>query len=76
MEKKKKLTLTISSNRQYKTDNYLERQKKTSVVIEKRVARKRGDKKFYDRNQTLGRSGQEFSNKKICDRAIVLPQKK
>jgi len=44
--KKKKLTLTVSSKKPYKVSQYTQRKGKTSVVIEKKPSRKWGGKKF------------------------------
>ena len=64
MEKQKKRTLTISSKKTHGIENYSEKQHKTSVVIEKRIEKKRPDKKFYSRNQNFSRPEQKFTGKK------------
>ena len=59
MEKKKikkKLTLSISGKKSHNTPNYSQSRGKTSVVIEKKVGRKWGEKKFQPRDNTFNRS--------------------
>ena len=56
MENKKKnkkiLTLTVSTKKPFSTPNYMHSRQKTSVVIEKKVSRKRGQSKFYGHSDT------------------------
>ena len=44
--KKKKLTLSVSSQTSYKAPHYTHTKNKTSVVIEKKVPRRGFEKKF------------------------------
>ena len=48
--KKKKITLTVSSKKPYNVPHYTQSSQKKSVVIEKKVSRKRNEKRFYDQN--------------------------
>ena len=48
-KKKKKLTLTVSSNKPINVSNYSVNKQKTSVIIEKRVSRKRNERRFYNK---------------------------
>ena len=54
-KKKKKLTLTVSSKPQ-NISHYSVGRKKTSVVIEKKTSRTRGDRRFYNRNDEANKS--------------------
>ena len=57
--KKKKLTLTISSKRPYNVPNYTQGGQKKSVVIEKKISRKRNERRFFEPNKSAPR----FSDK-------------
>ena len=46
--KKKKLTLTISSTKPYNVPNYTQGSQKKSVVIEKKISRKRNERRFFE----------------------------
>ena len=48
--KKKKLTLSVSSNKPHNVPNYTQSSGKTSVVIEKKPQRRWGEKKFQKRD--------------------------
>ena len=52
-KKKKKLTLTISSNKPHSVPHYTYGKQKKSVVIEKKHSRKRNERKFYGRSSNL-----------------------
>ena len=52
-KKKKKLTLTISSNKPHSVPHYTYGKQKKSVVIEKRHSRKGNERKFYGRSSNL-----------------------
>ena len=52
-KKKKKLTLTISSNKLHSVPHYSYGKQKKSVVIEKRHSRKGNERKFYGRSSNL-----------------------
>ena len=59
MEKKKikkKLTISISSKKTHNVSHYAQNRQKTSVVIEKKAARKWGEKKFQPQNNDLNKS--------------------
>ena len=45
--KKKKLTLTVSTKKPYNIPHYKTFSQKKSVVIEKKISRKKNEKKFY-----------------------------
>ena len=55
-KKKKKLTLTASPKKPVNVPLYIQDRKKTSVIIEKRVPKNRGEKKFYNRNDNFKKS--------------------
>ena len=77
MEKKKKLTLTISSKKPYNVPHYTQSRQKTSVVIEKKTPRKWGEKKFQPQTSNLNKpkfSHDTFS-KKFPISAIEGPKK-
>jgi len=57
--KKKKLTLTISSTKPYNVPNYTQGGQKKSVVIEKKISRKRNERRFFEPNKSAPR----FSDK-------------
>tara|TARA_B100001123_G_scaffold186788_1_gene213648 strand:+ start:970 stop:3228 length:2259 start_codon:yes stop_codon:yes gene_type:complete len=66
--KKKKLTLTVSTKKSQHVPQYTLGKQKTSVVIEKKISRKRNERRFYDQNINKPKSG--FINKsksKISD---------
>ena len=79
MEKKikKKLTLSISSKKPFNVPQYTHSKQKKSVVIEKKISRRSGDKRFYNRDNysnkpspkftdnTKTRTNDNFSSKKI-----------
>ena len=52
-KKKKKLTLTIYSNKPHIVPHYTYGKQKKSVVIEKKHSRKRNERKFYGRSSNL-----------------------
>ena len=53
--KKKKLTLSVSSNKPHKVPNYTQSKGKTSVVIEKKASRRWGEKKFQPRDNNFNK---------------------
>ena len=53
INKKKKLTLTISTKKPHSVPNYKYGKQKKSVVIEKRHSRKGNERKFYGRSRNL-----------------------
>jgi len=55
---KKKITLTVSSNKPIKVSNYLPSRQTKSVIIEKKPPRRWGDKKFQSK-------GSNFNNNKL-----------
>ena len=63
MEKKKKLTLTISPDKTYNAKNYLG-SKKTSIVVEKKISRKVNDRRVFDKGTTSARGKPDFLDKK------------
>ena len=68
--KKKKLTLTISSNKSYNIPHYRLSRQKTSVVIEKKISRKKNERRLLDQDNKVSKSTSEFTNKtksKITD---------
>ena len=62
-KKKKKLTLTVSSNKPFNVPQYTRSSQKKSVVIEKRHSRKKFEKKYSGKNFNEGVSKPNFSNK-------------
>ena len=52
-KKKKKLTLSVSSKTSRNVPNYVKSRQKTSVLIEKKAARRWGEKKFQSRDNNL-----------------------
>jgi len=60
---KKKLTLTISSNKTLSTPSYTPSSNKKSVVIEKKISRTRGTRKFYGRNDKPSKPTSGFQDK-------------
>ena len=55
INKKKKLTLTISSKKPHSVPHYTYGKQKKSVVIEKRHSRKGNERRFYGRSSNLGK---------------------
>ena len=71
VEKKKKLTLSVSSKPSHSISNYGHSKGKTSVVIEKKSPAKRwGEKKFQtkDNNFSKSRPSSNFASKKLSNR--------
>ena len=69
--KKKKLTLSVSSKKTHNAPHYVQRGRKTTVVIEKKRVNKWGEKKFQPRNNNLQKpkpSGNFFARKPQINR--------
>ena len=69
--KKKKLTLSVSSNKPYNISNYVQSSGRTSVVIEKKPSRKWDEKKFQPRDNNLNKpksTGNIVSKKPLINR--------
>ena len=67
---KKKSTLTISSNKAYNIPHYRLGKQKTSIVIEKKISRKKNERRFHDQDRSVSKSTPGFINKtksKIAD---------
>jgi len=60
---KKKLTLTISSKKNLSTPSYTPSSNKKSVVIEKKISRTRGARRFYGRNDSVNKPMPSFQDK-------------
>ena len=60
---KKKLTLTISNKKTFSTPSYTPSSNKKSVVIEKKISRTRGARKFYGRNDKVNKPASGFQDK-------------
>ena len=60
---KKKLTLTISNKKTFSTPSYTPSSNKKSVVIEKKISRTRGARKFYGRNDKANKPTSGFQDK-------------
>ena len=65
--KKKKLTLSVSSNKSHNVKHYAPNKSKTSVVIEKKPPRRWGEKKYQARDSNLNK------NKSIGDLSSKKP---
>ena len=61
--KKKKLTLTVSSNKPYNIPHYRSSKQKTSVVIEKKISRKKNERRCHDQDKSVSKSAPGFINK-------------
>ena len=59
--KKKKLTLTVSSKKPHNIPFYKLDKQKTSVVIEKKVSRKRNERRFFDHGKNINKSKPSFA---------------
>ena len=64
---KKKLTLTISSKKNFSTPSYTPSSNKKSVIIEKKISRTMGARKFYGRNDKANKPTSGFQNKTKSD---------
>ena len=60
---KKKLTLTISNKKNFSTPSYTPSSNKKSVIIEKKISRTMGARKFYGRNDKANKPTLGFQNK-------------
>ena len=74
-KKKKKLTLTISSNKPHSVPHYTYGKQKKSVVIEKRHSRKGNERKFYGRSSNLRKpeSADRVESKSSGDSTLKKP---
>ena len=72
-KKKKKLTLTVSSNKPINVSNYSVNKQKTSVIIEKRVSRKRNERRFYNRDNTSKVGSPPFNKAKTKNTSNFRP---
>ena len=74
-KKKKKLTLTISSNKPHSVPHYTYGKQKKSVVIEKRHSRKGNERKFYGRSSNLRKpeSADRVKSKSSGDSTLKKP---
>ena len=74
-KKKKKLTLTISSNKPHSVPHYSYGKQKKSVVIEKRHSRKGNERKFYGRSSNLRKpeSADRVKSKSSGDSTLKKP---
>ena len=61
--KKKKLTLTASPKKSINVPYYTQNKQKTSVVIEKKISRKKHDRRFYTRNENVNKVTSDTSYK-------------
>ena len=61
--KKKKLTLTVSGIKPYNVPRYTKFGQKKSVVIEKKISRKKNEKRSYGRVNNIVRSTTELTDK-------------
>ena len=75
INKKKKLTLTISSNKPHSVPHYTYGKQKKSVVIEKRHSRKGNERKFYGRSSNLRKpeSADRVKSKSSGDSTLKKP---
>ena len=75
INKKKKLTLTISSNKPHSVPHYSYGKQKKSVVIEKRHSRKGNERKFYGRSSNLRKpeSADRVKSKSSADFTLKKP---
>jgi len=55
-EKKKKLTLSVSTNKPFNISDYTQSRNKKQVVIEKKISRTRNDRRPYGRSENIGKS--------------------
>ena len=60
---KKKLTLTISNKKTLSTPSYTPSSNKKSVIIEKKISRTRGARRFYGRNDSVNKPMPSFQDK-------------
>ena len=63
--KKKKLTLTVSSKKPYNVPHYTQGGQKKSVVIEKKVSRKKNEGRYYSQENKFGKTGTKTVDKKF-----------
>ena len=55
-EKKKKLTLSVSTNKPFNLSDYTQSRNKKQVVIEKKISRTRNDRRPYGRSENIGKT--------------------
>ena len=60
---KKKLTLTISNKQKLGTQSYTPSSNKKSVIIEKKISRTRGARRFYGRNENTTKTTSGFQER-------------
>ena len=61
--KKKKLTLSVSSNKIHNVPHYAQDRKKTSVVVGKKTSQNWGDKKFRPKDNNINKPKSDFYKK-------------
>ena len=61
---KKKHTLTVSIKKPVSVSHYSQNRHKTSVVIEKKISRKRNDRRFYSQDNNISKSKSGFVDEK------------
>ncbi len=62
-EKKKKLTLSVSTNKPFNISDYTQSRNKKQVVIEKKISRTRNDRRPFNRNENISKSFSKTSDK-------------
>ena len=61
--KKKKQTLTVSIKKPIDVSRYSQDKGKTSVVIDKKISKRRNERRFYNRENNIGKSNLELKDK-------------
>ena len=61
--KKKKLTLSVSSNKIHNVPHYAKDRKKTSVVVGKKTSQNWGDKRFRPKDNNINKPKSDFYKK-------------
>ncbi len=61
--KKKKQTLTVSIKKPIDVSRYSQGKGKTSVVIDKKISKRRSERRFYNRENNVGKSNLRLEDK-------------
>ena len=61
--KKKKQTLTVSIKKPIDVSRYSQDKGKTSVVIDKKISKRRSERRFYNRENNVGKPNLRFEDK-------------
>ena len=74
--KKKKQTLTVSIKKPIDVSRYSQDKGKTSVVIDKKISKRRSERRLYNRENNAGKSNLRFEGKTKTQKVDDIASKK